>query len=139
MREIKFRAWDKKSNRFINHEEYVFISSNGRPTVFDSSDCGKDGLHEHDVTDEFDLNIQFSTGLQDSRGDDIYEGDILRPIILNGTITDGEVKFTWGCFVVKQIGADGFFDNLSAQNPEGNCQIVGNIHENSELLNDNVG
>ena len=64
MREIKFRAWDKKLKVML----IPFAIE------FDSKRITFDGLDYHQLCD-FEL-IQF-TGLKDKNGKEIYEGDIL--------------------------------------------------------------
>lgn len=66
--------------------------------------------------------MQF-TGLVDSKGKEVWEGDIL---------SDGhenqEVTFTDGCFTLEKTTAD-----LNHQIAE-EWEIVGNIYENPDLL-----
>lgn len=65
------------------------------------------------------------TGITDKNGKEIYEGDIVR-YFANG---NAEIKFYKGCWVV--MGKDGYdsFDSLC-----GYIEVIGNIHENPELL-----
>ena len=62
MKEKKFRLWDKKNKRIIYEDVSVCINLDGEVSE-----------HHHDY--RFEL-MQWS-GLQDSKGVDIYEGDVV--------------------------------------------------------------
>jgi len=125
MRELKFRAWDNKRRQWLS---LVNLHMDMTGTLFWSfgGECNFWGEPEKEGI----ILMQF-TGLKDKNGKEIYEGDMLRPIIMNGCITDGIVEFKRGCFIVRQIGAEGLYDCL---NTFRNFEIIGNIHENPELL-----
>ena len=59
------------------------------------------------------------TGLQDKNGVDIYEGDIVQP--LYNRFEPVSVIFTRGAYNITKYDIS-------------NCEVIGNIHENPELL-----
>ena len=122
MREIKFRAWDKvrKEMRFEQ------VGEIGRIDLF--------FRRLHGV----EIDIMQYTGLKDKNGKEIYEGDILDGGYLN-PLTGQKVKhyylveFERGIFYAKLIGKSPYGDTfLYFQNKRS--AIIGNVHENKELL-----
>lgn len=117
MREIKFRAWDKKGKQMINQPDLCMDGD-----VFYA-------LDEEGTEFRFDEIMQF-TGLKDKNGKEIYEGDITK----DGCIGVGEVSFdeyqgryrTWN----KLSGGEmGLTFEYARQ-----LEIIGNIYENPELV-----
>ena len=110
-RKIKFRAWDSKDKKMF------------------------DPIHDV-VTFAFNLKCEWIeimqfTGLKDKNGKEIYEGDIISPVMMCGTITSGTVIFHSGSFMAKQIGAEWLMDDLYRYDY---IEVIGNIYENPELL-----
>lgn len=111
-REIKFRAWDSLENEYIYFElkDYMTIQS------FIA------------YTGEFycKLTIEQYTGIKDKSGVEIYEGDILQSCYPCGTIIDKDlvVKFT------PHLRAS----NGYRQANWNKCEVIGNIHQNPELI-----
>lgn len=129
MRQIKFRAWDKKLNKWNlsveidclgNIQEYEFNGSAFHAkyeTDYDEWYGSEKGI------DRFIL-CQF-TGLLDKNGKEIYEGDILEGF-------DYPVGFMEGAFGCR-ILYDQIF--LILHNcPQKELLVLGNIYENPELL-----
>ena len=87
-------------------------------------------------TEEIDINTLCQyTGLKDKNGVEIYENDILQ---LFDTINEPREKVTikWNnesaCYEVLQLNGNHYsFDVRAAINP---CEVIGNIFDNSELL-----
>ena len=74
------------------------------------------------------------TGLTDKNGTKIFEGDIIRAKWVHLNITDtvvGIVKFIDAAFVLETKNEYLFFeDNIFGIE----CEVIGNIHDNPELL-----
>jgi len=118
MREIKFRAWDKKAKRWIHHEESGLLFLNFEIT-------GGGIFHLHDETsesgrDSYDF-MQY-TGLKDKHGVEIYEGDVISAY---GT----RDKVYWG-----GIGWEPFEGSMLDAHDSVGYEIIGNIYENPELV-----
>lgn len=114
MREIKFRAWDKKQI-----EIYGTGMSYCEPEYFDDMLAFRFNHFESDNPSEI-IYEQF-TGLRDKNGKEIYEGDIIESHGLRGKIWYREDTVRYCC------SPDVYdFDDAI---------VIGNIHENQELLN----
>ena len=104
MKELKVRLWDGNNKCF----EY--------PDILELN---------------IGLEYQLFTGFLDKSGKEIYDGDIIRPLNINGTITDGLIRFVRGCFVAEQVGAEKMNECLGLI-IRGQIEIIGNIYEVKE-------
>jgi hypothetical protein len=128
VREIKFRAWDKRRKKWFN---YFHMTSDGKWVVYDSEDGGKSGVWEHDISEDYDLEIMQFTGLKDKTGSDIYEGDIVKSVYREGkldqiAVVECELPVSWSW---------GKYGNINmALSYNKDTEIIGNIYENADLL-----
>lgn len=123
MREIKFRAWDKKEKKM----HY------GNMEMFDDMIGFRFGHFGVDTSKE-DIKLMQSTGLKDKNGTEIYEGDILQVLDVYG-IYKGYIDW-WGdrWVVMYKISESKELQRQSLITTAKNRQIIGNIYKNLELL-----
>lgn len=121
-REIKFRAWDSDDREMI---------------VFDEANYSGEGYEKlgQFFSDMFGCRMLQYTGLRDKNGVEIFEGDVLRFFF------DAEEYFTAPVsWIDDQIGVWGSALTLNQIIPEdigvqgAEYEVIGNIHENPELL-----
>lgn len=123
-REIKFRAYDKEAKEYYYNAEYTYdFQCSGRGCYADSFG----DLLEHPER----YVVEQYTGLKDKNGKDIYEGDVLRFKMHTGKYENYEIVFRDAMF--EAINADD--TNFISYSTWDFGEVIGNIHENPELLN----
>lgn len=132
MRELKFRAWDKKKNDWFDDEGSLYIELNG------NINFGWNGEVMDDYTDRIIL-LQY-TGTKDVNGVEIYECDIVHDdefvyLVRFGEFTDSDdfqepVQRQKGFYIV-DIHTDETFPFYSMR-----YRVIGNAYENKDLLED---
>jgi len=121
MREIKFRAWDKKNKIMLFSGGWTLIELTANYAEWQ-------GL---------DLEWLQYTSLHDIHGAEIYEGDVVERVVefsvavgelldLKHTKEVGVIKWDFNRWVVKDWGF-----------VPGHWEVIGNIYENPELLGTN--
>jgi len=113
MRKIAFRAWDNQNN-------CMAIASSKKYSPINTSQC----LAESAIQDSYIL-MQY-TGLKDKNGVEIYEGDVYHHITTGKRC---KIVFGDGRFYCNAEGLSSY-SLLNINNGE----VIGNIHENPELL-----
>lgn len=129
-REIRFRVWCKKHKKFLTEMslyDYVWMDYNTAIEENKKYNIPGVSLREALLDNDHKFTVQQFSGVYDKNNKAIYEGDILE--LCTGQV--GEVYFASGAFLIKNI------DCLWCAVKDGVCEdyeIIGNIHENSELL-----
>ena len=128
MREIKFRAWDKKYGWM---DVGPFWVENDGATWDDAQDRYDTPHREIERTD--DLILMQYTGLRDKNGVEIYEGDIVcgswdgRPI-------QGTVEYQPPSFVMRFPEEKNWREFIFHYTGPQPVEVIGNVHEHPELL-----
>ena len=108
---FRFRAWDKEEKEFYEEIQNLWL---GRVRYF------TEYLHNEER-----FVVEQCTGLKDKNGKLIYEGDIVRYTRYARTYEE-EYKYT-------QIIRWELYE-FNIKNWEDEKEVIGNIHENPELL-----
>nr|DAL96579.1 MAG TPA: YopX protein [Caudoviricetes sp.] len=151
-RKIKFRAWNKNLEEYVNSEKFVIDPTNG-----DVIDVG--GYELLEVNNE--AVLEQYTGIDDRVDNSVYENDIVEIEYTTGhhekwdmdtleRIEDYDDVDTIVRGVVHIWPSTGVIINhISSENPEQfvgdyripqylhinkDCAVIGNIHKNPELL-----
>ena len=126
MREIKFRAWSKLLNKMLSHE--------------DLNKTLKDLTKIENIAGIFlplnsDVEVMQYTGLKDSNGNEIYEGDIVKIEDYFGEDIIGRVIYdeaTAGYVFHK--GNERNYFQMTLDLEDYVHYVIGNIYENKDLL-----
>lgn len=124
---FKFRVWDNRNNGFWSSSdlEKVMLNDEGGLWRFEYDECDRYCATHVDMDD---YTVMQCTGLKDSEGRLIYEGDIMKDKIIFEVLYSKEDL----TFMVKFNGSDWLIPLSSTE--ARNCKVVGNIYENKELL-----
>ncbi len=134
MRDIKFRAWDRRYKNMLNDAAKV-----GDVLYWDGGKCFT-AITDFGIEPPYHDMMQF-TGLRDKNGKDIYEGDIVKLEGINGEIWAVYWFYDRWCLGDGKKGMGGFqedYDNGDYYDGDDinwdKSEIIGNIYENPELL-----
>ena len=116
MREIKFRQWDKRNKRFhyfgFDVNEFPFISPVNPNREY--------------------YPVSQYTGVKDSEGAEIYEGDVVRS--KDGLVREVVFSEKASKFCIQSYRMDPYKKMTKRVYSILSCEVIGNIYENPELL-----
>ena len=121
MRELKFRAWSKSGKKMIYNIQNEF-----EERIELGMDCFSDYLSNDDFI------VEQYTGIKDKNDRKIYEGDIVS--VYDGHYIGSINQYPSGEWKIIWVAPKGTVDSLYAHRTV--CEVIGNIHENPELLED---
>ena len=131
MREIKFRAWDRKPKKMYYSEMEQFDDMLGFR------------FKHFEELDEPPVYMEY-TGIKDINGKEIYEGDIVTYRINEAGLTQDDIGiiqirdviFDCDCDeIIKVFSLDEYTPLFSNQK----CKVLGNIYENPQLIEKEKG
>ena len=130
-RETKFRVWNEREKTYEDGWDY-FISDDGQIYAL------KYGALVNMSGVDY-LKVEYSTGLKDKNGREIYDGDVVNKGYLNYDVFDeigvvglGILSDSDGfshCKILGWKAGDNSLLDVCAK-----CEVIGNLHTNPELL-----
>ena len=126
----RYRAWDTTNKEMF--KDTFSITESGQVVVVEQEDV----MCPPDYVFVDNLVIMQSTGLKDKNGKEIFEGDIVKmskDVYSEPTYYE-VVRHYGGAYRLesKQHGCELWLRHTD-------CEVVGNVYENPELLEDNHG
>ena len=124
----RYRAWDKHRQKMIANDELIIW--NGNVYANDSKKLTCNNLKGWSIDDEY---LMQSIGLKDKNGKEVFVGDIVKmskDVYSESTYYE-VVRHRGGAYRLesKQHGCELWLRHTD-------CEVVGNIYENPELLED---
>ena len=121
MREIKFRAWNKKSKIMIDLQSITPLALAIDPSI------AKGGIGLY-IPDHPDLVIEQYTGLKDKNGVEAYENDEIKFLTISGGIGKGVIEYEAPIYFVRmKTGARYEFSEFS------DFEVIGSIHQEVKI------
>lgn len=149
-REIKFRGKTKQGKWVYGYYlPWHAVKTEDRADVYAQIFEEKDEKHAKGWVFVKANTVGQYTGLKDKNGKEIYEGDVVASVFTSGEFCNvGDVQFDCGVFGVEwkpckknksMLGSFGQRHNLRRLDDEmiDHIEVIGNIHDNPELLEEN--
>lgn len=139
MRELKFRAWDKITKRYYDVSGLEFGENGDLCEIYLAGIQIDESNPTAHVRMPSDVILEQDTGIKDKNGKEIYDGDILGGIYEHGYIAYCD-KCKQSQFFDADMGCmmcsgDIYWRDIVESEHEGELEVIGNIHENGDLLN----
>lgn len=145
MREIKFRAWLPNRKKMVSLAA-IYLDENRYAFGYRQKGGFLDLVEEEEKP-----SIMQYTGLKDSNGKEIYEGDIVRYCLGSGKSDEWPPSIDYISYIAEKCGEPSFdFGKKRAETypddllyysndlryylEEGFLEVIGNIYENPELM-----
>ena len=133
MREIEFRGKVLEDDNFFGYKKGQWVFGNySKDRLYNNihiEDTSKEDIESIDVDPD---TVGQYTGLTDKNGTKMFEGDIVKFIYRNKKMT-GNIIWEYGRFAIYNTGVGYSITNL-VLNGNDSIELLGNIHDNPELL-----
>jgi uncharacterized phage protein (TIGR01671 family) len=129
MREIKFRAWDKKAKNMWRVLRLPLSFLGGALLLHSYYDNGETMQEDKNIDDY--ILMQF-TGLKDKNGKELFEGDIVKVFVSDIPEISGIFEVIWDSPMFRLVRELSLGKHFLPMNFE--MEVIGNIYENPELL-----
>ena len=140
---LKYRVWDVQNQKYLYFDllnkgslsDFEYFATEESPDYNEQIECPD--------TNCWALILEQCTGLRDKNGKLIYEGDIIEKQNQKFVIKyefDSFVAYSEGKKPVSIYGLFTFklcFGGWPEKETENTIEVIGNIHENGDLINDN--
>ncbi|HFP7499180.1 TPA: YopX family protein [Campylobacter coli] len=142
LKDFDFRIWDNTEKRYLNEIELHKYDKS--PVEAGTTFTETDRINEVEfVKNKNDLEIELFTGYYDYKGNKIYIGDIIECLVFTNE-KNSEIFYEIICFDMElglcsksSNGESGYLFDLRMNSKNKIIEdvwVVGNIHENKELL-----
>ena len=124
MREIKFRAWVRRLDKMCNVTGIDFERN--------EINILRPGWHMSEWLRRDQVELMQYTGLKDNNGREVYEGDVLDIGLQNQDGKPVVAPVSYEKYIAGYVldnGGNGIWQRL-----DEDCEVIGNIYENPELL-----
>lgn len=130
-REMKYRVWDNENKSYNDpySSAYYAMAQDGGLDFYVHGDHWKGADPDTYVVEQY-------TGLKDKNGKEIYEGDIVKVYTWTNLTKGMEYRYTTKVFWQERYAQFNttYNDALSNEITQDFFEVIGNIHENPELL-----
>lgn len=139
MKILEFRFWDNKKKKFIHDDQYDIL---GVDSTGDAISCSTESCESPLSYMNDSITVEQFTGLFDNTDKKIFDGDIVK--VTNKASQNGIKVVTWDdinlCYAL--VWPERYSENWNSNDGYTynkvslgiHCTILGNIHENPELL-----
>lgn len=130
MKGLKFRVWDKERECYLDETELAGITPDGKYILYiEDEEISRLEINGNYIVEQY-------TGLKDKNGKDIYECDILGDMWRDGYIAwcDKCKQLQYHILTHECMACLGDVQWYELVNDNGKLEVVGNVHENPDLL-----
>lgn len=130
MKDLKFRAWHKEFEKYYEVVQLGLSRGFKHAILFDDA---KDLEFPYEMCDHEEIILEQCVGFKDDLGKEIYVGDILgaeHKLLEQSFIGECVLSIEYGILIYDGHGEEHYYvpQNFG-------YRVLGNVHENKELLN----